>query len=247
MFCLVICWGFTEPCSNFLGGGNDEGGKVEGLGFRMERFAVPKLEGRKVEGLKVKGLGFRNAARLTTRKVLHPRAQLQSPNFQLQFLHSQPRTPNSQLQAKILQIALSQVGVREATGKNDGAAVEAYLTYTGNKKGEPWCASFVSWVYGKAGFKQPRTAWSAALFPKNRLINAPLPASIFGIYYPKLKRIAHCGLVASVRKHWVYTIEGNTNVDGSREGSGVHRKLRHQRSIALYADWHGLARKEGLR
>ena len=215
MFCLVICWGFTEPGSDFLGGGKDEGGKVEGW--------------------KAEGLGLRGA--LVNRKYSNLIVQLQSPNAQLQFLHPKLGTPISQLQAKILQIARSQLGVREATGKNDGARVEAYLSYTGNKKGEPWCASFVSWVFGKAGFTQPRTAWSPALFPKQRQILKPLPASLFGIFYPKLGRVAHCGLVEANKGNWLYTIEGNTNANGAREGDGVYRKLRHQRTLSLYANW----------
>lgn len=145
----------------------------------------------------------------------------------------------------ILRIAQSQLGVREFTGKNDGVAVEQYLKYTGNKKGEPWCASFVSWVYGKAGLVKPRTAWSAALFPLARQTLNPKPADVFGIYFSSLKRIGHCGLVERQNGNWIYTIEGNTNVAGSREGDGVYRKLRHRRSIKYYANW--ITRKEGLK
>ena len=230
MFCLVICWGFTEPGSDFLVGGKDEGGKMEGW----------KDEGRKAEGGKVEGVGFgveRFAVRLANRKRSNSNVRLQSPNSNFLMLNSNLKSPISQLQAKILQIARSQLGVREATGKNDGARVEAYLSYTGNKKGEPWCASFVSWVFGKAGFTQPRTAWSPALFPKQRQILKPLPASLFGIFYPKLGRVAHCGLVEANNGNWLYTIEGNTNANGAREGDGVYRKLRHQRTLSLYADW----------
>ncbi len=137
----------------------------------------------------------------------------------------------------ILTIARTQIGVREETGKNDGLAVEAYLKYTGNKKGEPWCASFVSWVYAKAGLAMPRSAWSPALFPKIRQTLNPLPAGVFGIYFEKHQRIAHCGLVENTKGSWIYTIEGNTNGAGSREGDGVFRKLRHRRTIAVYANW----------
>ncbi|TKC03482.1 C40 family peptidase [Pedobacter cryotolerans] len=136
------------------------------------------------------------------------------------------------------------MGVREATGKNDGTAVEAYLGYTGHKKGEPWCASFVSWVYGKAGYVQPRTAWSPALFPLARQAIHPLPADVFGIYFPKLKRIAHCGLVEKQQGNWITTIEGNTNIAGNREGDGVYRRLRHRRHIKSYANWIEPERKE---
>jgi hypothetical protein len=60
---------------------------------------------------------------------------------------------------------------------------------------------------------------------------------VFGIYFPDLKRIGHCGFVEGVRGEWVQTIEGNTGPEGSREGIGVFRRLRHKRSICKYADW----------
>lgn len=144
---------------------------------------------------------------------------------------------NDPFAKQLIQTAQSQLGVREATGNNDGKQVEQYLNYTGNKKGEPWCASFVSWVFGQVGLKQPRTAWSPALFPKEHLIDAAIPAAVFGIYFTDKERIAHVGIVEKQTENWVYTIEGNTNLAGSREGDGVYRKLRHKKSIRCYADW----------
>lgn len=140
-------------------------------------------------------------------------------------------------QQRILEIARSQLGVRETTGHNDGIAVESYLSYTGNQKGQAWCASFVSWVFGKAGYKQPRTGWSPALFPLNKRKPTAMPATVFGIYIKRLKRIAHCGFVENVSGNWIITLEGNTNAKGVREGDGVYRKIRHQKNIASYADW----------
>lgn len=146
----------------------------------------------------------------------------------------------------VLEIATSQIGVREATGKNDGEQVEKYLKYTGNRKGEPWCASFVSWVFGQAGFKQPRTAWSPALFPYSRMVNSAAKARVFGIYFANKGRIAHAGLVESRKGNWLYTIEGNTNMAGSREGDGVYRKIRHVKTIKAYANWLPKQRGNGL-
>ncbi|MDQ8005252.1 MAG: CHAP domain-containing protein [Pedobacter sp.] len=136
-----------------------------------------------------------------------------------------------------MSIAKSQIGVREVTGANDGPQVEKYLYYTGNKKGEPWCAAFVSWIFGQAGFRQPRTAWSPSLFPKSKMLTAAKPAAVFGIYFPEKRRIAHVGIVEKQKGSWVYAIEGNTNLAGSREGDGVYRKLRHIRTIHSYASW----------
>lgn len=138
---------------------------------------------------------------------------------------------------QIVAIAQSQIGVREATGNNDGPEVEAYLTSVGLKKGEPWCAAFLSWIFKKAGYKQPRTAWSPALFPSQRLVKLPAPGVLFGIYFPSLERIAHCGLIERVNGNWLSCVEGNTNLSGSRNGDGVYRKLRHAKTIYRYSNW----------
>jgi hypothetical protein len=139
----------------------------------------------------------------------------------------------------VLPIALGEVGIRELSGNNDGMRVESYLAAVGLKKGQPWCAAFVSWVYHQAGYLQPRTGWSPALFPPNRMQKVPKPGLLFGIYFPELKRIGHCGFVQHMKSDWLDTIEGNTNVAGSREGDGVYRKRRHVRTIKAYADWRG--------
>jgi hypothetical protein len=50
-------------------------------------------------------------------------------------------------------------------------------------------------------------------------------------------RSCHCGFVEVIRGEWVQTIEGNTGPEGSREGIGVFRRLRHKLTICKYADW----------
>lgn len=137
----------------------------------------------------------------------------------------------------IIAIARSQLGVKELTGNNDGTTVEAYLNVTKLPKGKPWCAAFVSWVFKQSGLTQPRTAWSPALFPLARQTLLPKPADVLGIYSAKLKRIAHCGIVEQRQNDWIISIEGNTNLAGSREGDGVYRKRRHIKTIAKFANW----------
>jgi len=137
----------------------------------------------------------------------------------------------------LLSKARAEVGVREATGKNDGKRVVAYLKYVGLKQGDPYCAAYVSWCFQQAGYAKPRTGWSPDLFPAKRVVKNPAPGKVFGIYFPELKRIAHCGLVEAVDGDWVMSIEGNTNASGGREGEGVYERRRHRRTIRCYADW----------
>ncbi len=132
----------------------------------------------------------------------------------------------------LINIASAELGVREATGNNDGPRVEEYLRYTNLGKGYEWCASFVSWCYGQAGFEVPRNPWSPALFPKARQIakGKARPADVFGIYGAKAKRINHVGLVKEVANDYLITIEGNSN-------NRVESRRRHLRTVYAVAEW----------
>ncbi|MBL1408692.1 CHAP domain-containing protein [Sphingobacterium sp. C459-1T] len=142
---------------------------------------------------------------------------------------------------RIIAIASAELGVREATGNNDGPRVEEYLGYTHLGSGYAWCASFISWVYAQAGFAQPRNPWSPALFPKARVYwkggafvqghkNKFEAADVFGIYGTTAKRINHVGLVKVMQGNYLISIEGNSN-------NRVESRRRHVRTIYALADW----------
>jgi len=137
----------------------------------------------------------------------------------------------------LLKLAIAEIGVKERSGKNDGARVEEYLAVAGLKRGDPYCAAFISYLFKQEGFTQPRTGWSPALFPVSRLARSALPANILGIYFPELKRIAHVGMIERMDGNWCVSIEGNTSLQGGREGEGVFRRRRHIRTIYRIADW----------
>ena len=59
----------------------------------------------------------------------------------------------------------------------------------------------------------------------------PASGDIFGIFFPNKNRIAHVGFIDQWQTDWVITVEGNTNIEGSREGDGVYRKRRPVKSI----------------
>jgi hypothetical protein len=60
---------------------------------------------------------------------------------------------------------------------------------------------------------------------------------VFGIYFPSLGRIGHCGIVSRVSGDNIYTVKGNTSAAGSREGDGVYRRIRNRRTVAKFSDW----------
>jgi hypothetical protein len=51
------------------------------------------------------------------------------------------------------------------------------------------------------------------------------------------RRIAHVGFIDSEDKNNYYTVEGNTNEAGSREGDGVYRKIRSKKSVYIISDY----------
>ena len=59
----------------------------------------------------------------------------------------------------------------------------------------------------------------------------PSTGDVFGLYFPEKGRIAHVGFIDEWKDPWVMTVEGNTNVLGSREGDGVYRKRRLVRTV----------------
>lgn len=148
---------------------------------------------------------------------------------------------------QLVDLARKEIGTREGDVPNTGQKVSAYLRYTGINRPAPWCAAWVSYVYGQAGLAAPRTAWSPALFPASRQVKAPKAGLILGIYYTQLGRIGHCGIVEKLVGSYVYSIEGNTSASNERDGDGVWRKIRHRRSIRCYADWvQHLVSKKGV-
>jgi len=181
------------------------------------------------------------------------------------FLTTDNRQPVTGLrfrQLSLKKIYDSQIGVRER-GINAGSQVEEYLHYVNLGRGQPWCAAFVCWVFGQAGIENPRTAWSPDLFPLAKIIwskayayptrqitgnrqpdsyrvTTPGTGDIFGLFFPEKNRIAHAGFIDQWDGTWLITVEGNTNMEGSREGDGVYRKRRLVRSIYQVARYTAL-------
>ncbi|MCO5238886.1 MAG: CHAP domain-containing protein [Chitinophagaceae bacterium] len=142
-------------------------------------------------------------------------------------------------------VYLSQVGVREKTGNNDGPQVEMYLRSVNLGKGYAWCAAFVHWCLDSAGIRNSITAWSpSAHNAKNVAWNGKeflkdvRPGDVGCLYYPSLRRIGHTFFYHRTINGSVYeTVEGNTNAAGSREGDGVYKKKRSFNATYSITRW----------
>lgn len=129
--------------------------------------------------------------------------------------------------------------VKEATRANDGPWVEAILRVTGNKKGDPWCASFVTFVLDIAyRGKNPlaRSASCDVLLAHARergwFTTEPAPGDVF-LVMRRPDDAVHTGFVSGVGTGVVRTIEGNTNDGGSRDGWGVFARERKRDGLTF--------------
>src|SRR5690606_1082124 len=135
---------------------------------------------------------------------------------------------------RVQELYTAEIGVQEATGRNDGPRIAEYLRCVGLGPGHPWCAAFVCYILGKAGADNPKNGWSPALFPAKRIIwnkdqalaqrPTPQPGDVFGLYSPEQRRINHCGFVDYWGDTWVITVEGNVE-------NAVVRKRRSVKSM----------------
>ncbi len=163
--------------------------------------------------------------------------------FNIAFAHAN----SEQIREQLSGVYLAEVGVREATGRNDGTRVEEYLASCGLKKGQPWCAAFVCWAFKQVGVRTVVSGYSPTWFPDGKRIclrnkytkSQPLPGDVGGLYYPEMGRIAHTFFIHEWSEYGdaVITIEGNTNGAGSREGGGVYRKRRLKSQIYVVSRW----------
>jgi hypothetical protein len=110
---------------------------------------------------------------------------------------------------------------------------QPYAAKAGHANGQPWCATFL--VAGWKVNHVPLVAGTDTAFTptmqnafKNagRLFNSPRPGDVGHLFDKELGRIGHVFFVEKVEGDYVKTIEGNTNLNGSRTGVGVYRHSR---------------------
>ena len=141
----------------------------------------------------------------------------------------------SPLSESALKIAASLIGQKEnPPGSNWGVPVQDYLARVGITFPASWCAAFVYWCFDEAAIAARvhnpvyRTAGVLNLWNHcqgNRTM-IPGPGDIFIMDFGK--GLGHTGIVESVdEKGLIHTIEGNSNMDGSRNGYEVVRHLRN--------------------
>lgn len=140
---------------------------------------------------------------------------------------------------KILKIARAEVGYHEGRSGSHWNNIQKYSKEVPGlqwSNGQPWCATFISWcafkAFGAAAMTfYPRTASTdaGAKWFKDRKQWSEYPAIGAQVFYGFHGDMNHTGIVYDFDNDWIYTIEGNTNASGSREGDGVYLKKRPRR------------------
>lgn len=141
------------------------------------------------------------------------------------------------LAEKLVQLAAYHcdvLHVEEAPhGSNCGLWVDRYLEAAGTSPGQPWCASFVTYLLNACGYRSCPShpaavvSWARWAEKEDHLVGDPQRGDLF--FRLHADGTGHMGVVLEHLGASVRTIEGNSNVDGSRDGYAV---VRHQRPVA---------------
>lgn len=145
----------------------------------------------------------------------------------------------------IIKIAKGEVGYKESYSNGHWTNHEKYAAQVPgmawvSDEGQPWCATFVAYVVLKAGAADyyPRSAacevdwqWFVA---RGQTSEKPVVGA--QVFFGTKAHKDHTGIVVDFDSTYVWTVEGNTNSDGGREGYGVleHKRLRSQASLIGY-------------
>lgn len=137
-------------------------------------------------------------------------------------------------------------------GSNWGPVVKLYLRVAGWRSPAPWCAAFVAWCLIEAGADRkdlPRNlasvrSWIDWAKRTKRITKAPMRGTLFA--FPRQGQ-THIGFMTRFDVTGLgvwFTLEGNTNESGGREGYRVAEKKRPPELFrdrgAIYIDLRGL-------
>lgn len=125
----------------------------------------------------------------------------------------------------VLAIAATEVGTKESPANSNRQKYGAEF----GANGVQWCAIFLWWVLRKAGFDPYKTAWVPALmavFVRTKSFYSSPKVGDIAFYRFEGNVADHCGIIESVSKTGLVTIEGNTALNNQQNGGAVMRRNR---------------------
>lgn len=144
--------------------------------------------------------------------------------------------------SKIIAIEKSQLGYREgrdASGWNNDQKFSDELPGFKWSDKHPWCATFQCWAFWAAGVLGliPKPSASCDILASGfkavgQWSTTPRVGSLG--FLGKPSDLVHVFMVTRFDATYVYTLEGNTNDEGSREGYEVAERKRLRSSVVGY-------------
>ena len=131
--------------------------------------------------------------------------------------------------ADVLAHARSELGTVEQPRNSNRTE---YADEADHANGYAWCATFLVAMFRRAGMRLPsESAYTPTMAQGFRSIgrfhSSPRVGDVVFYHWPELGRIAHVGIVESIRPDGrIVAIEGNTDSAGGRTGGKVMRQVR---------------------
>ena len=144
---------------------------------------------------------------------------------------------------RLVNVALGELGNNYADGSH-----MKYENFSGLSSSDPWCAAFVTWCAGQAGYLDkgffPRvtncdpTYWTNAGATFHHEGTSYIPVAGDLILYGNDYTRTHIGIVISADSSTVTTVEGNTYADGEARCAGadgcVSKHVKSRDSSKIY-------------
>ena len=188
-----------------------------------------------------------------------PSLQNLPSEFKKNSVAVQPASKNVSPLEKLVEIAKSQVGVKEVGGNNNGPQIREYQAATNLKPASwPWCAALCCWIV-REWIKDPEVVNWLNLGSVSKEWWRPKTAAAFGFIQwgkdrPANVRVlseraapqvgdfavfdfSHIGIIIKVNGKNFQCVEGNTNQRGTRDsdsGDGVWIKTRTPSLVRSY-------------
>lgn len=115
----------------------------------------------------------------------------------------------------IIEIALSQYGVKEIVGAKDNPHIVKYFTETGFngaklKDETAWCSAFANWVAKKAGYQNSGKLTARSWLSVGESTNKPTCGDVVVLWRENPNSWkGHVGFFVKETKRFVYLIGGN--------------------------------------
>lgn len=147
----------------------------------------------------------------------------------------------------VIEIATAEIGVRESDNNSGKRVREFQAATTLGGTHWPWCSAYCCWVLRQAAAKLKLKTLDycysascdvvAAWAKSEGVLHESPKAGDFFLSYSSPHDASHTGLVTAVSGAKFTSVEGNTAIDGRREGIGVFKRQRINGNRYKFVRW----------